>query len=577
MTKKAPFYGATAPGATLEVFSAGQNAYVHPGRFVNMLDLWGERILSLGAEDATQMHRGLEALMEDAAPQMVAAGAAQLLAADLADRLAEERRPAAAFTIAGIAIAANVPATQRLSLAKGARLADLLFHEDDRTRLIDFLRRAKENDSAPDLHAVVAMLTADGRSALAELTAGRAADTGETVVLLKGLDLSVSPAAFDALAQVYELTEAETLIAELASDGLNATEIAAKRRTSVETVRTQIKSLREKTGSRTQMDLLRKIAGLAPLSPAADAGRRAAPGAYGMPRRHALVELPNGRRIEYTRIGPADGRPIMVLHAVLFGFAWPEALTRRLNEAGFTLWLPVRPGYGMSSPAGSAANFDDDAADLAEFADVMGLDEYCVVGQGVSAGAAVALSLRHHNRVAGMANVAGYLPMGVDDFHSDMTAWQRTVLHVARVAPRLMKTTSLIASRMIRMIGTQEFFAKTFSNSAADMAVTRDPASLRLLDANLQLLQAQQLAGLINDFPRVMADWKSQWEQLRTPALQIHGGQKQVFAPEQASALCGRHPTMRFESINDGGQMLAYSHPERVADLLIEHFSRARG
>jgi pimeloyl-ACP methyl ester carboxylesterase/DNA-binding CsgD family transcriptional regulator len=576
MTKNSPFLGATAPGATLEVFSAGQNAYVHPGRFVNMLDLWGERILSLGADDASQMHRNLEALMEDAAPQMVAAGAAQLLAADLEDRLAEERRPAAAFTAAGVAIAVNAAASQNLSMTAGARLADMLFHEDDRTRFADFLRRARENDCAPDLHAVITLLTADGRSALAELTAGRAADTGETLVLLKGLDLSVSPAAFDALAQVYELTEAETLIAELTSDGLNVAEIAARRRTSVETVRTQIKSLREKTGTRTQMDLLRTIAGLAPLSPAADAGRRAAPGAYGMPRRHALVELPNGRRMEYARIGPANGRPIMVLHAVLFGFSWPEALTRKLNDAGFTLWLPVRPGYGMSSCADPAASFDDEAADLAEFADVMGLDEYCVVGQGVSAGTAVALSVRHHNRVSGMANVAGYLPMGIEDFHADMSNWQRTVLNVARVAPRLMKTTSLIASRMMRMIGTQEFFAKTFSNSAADMAVTRDPESLRLLDSNLQLLQAQQLSGLITDFPRVMADWQSQWEQLRTPGLQIHGGQKQVFAPEQASALCARHPTMRFESINDGGQMLAYSHPERVADLLIEHFSRAR-
>jgi DNA-binding CsgD family transcriptional regulator len=352
MTEKAVFVAPNVPGATLEVFSAGQNAYAQPRRFMTMLDMWGERLLSLGSADGAQLSQQLETLLETAAPQMVAAGAASMLVSELPSRLAQELRPAAAFGIGGVAIAANATAKTRLALSTGVRLADRVFHEDDRIRLQNFMRAARDCDAPgrPRPHAVLALVTEDGRSALAELTAERAADTGDVIVVLKGLDLSVSPAAFDALAEIYQLTEAETLIAELASDGLNPSEIAARRRTSVETVRTQIKSLREKTGARTQTDLLRVIAGLAPLAPSDDPARRPGQDAYGMPRRHALADLPNGRRIEYCRIGPPNGRAIMVLHAVLFGFSWPDALISRLNDAGYTLWFPVRPGYGMSSP-----------------------------------------------------------------------------------------------------------------------------------------------------------------------------------------------------------------------------------
>ena len=95
-----------------------------------------------------------------------AAGAAQLLAADLEARLAEERRPAAAFSGTGVSIAANAPAIQRLSLGKGAKLADLqeeagkvevpVSYTDDLYRLrahIRFVAELVDKLSAQERHA----------------------------------------------------------------------------------------------------------------------------------------------------------------------------------------------------------------------------------------------------------------------------------------------------------------------------------------------------------------------------------------------------------------------------------------
>ena len=571
MPDRAPRPNASA--AALEVFATGQAAYAQPRRFADMLDQWGEKILSLGPSGAGELNTHLQSLIETTAPLMEKGRAASWISEELAEKLEEETRPAAAFSAAGALLAANTRAAETFGLEFETRLADLALERADAQRVSDVLRAARDamesetGAESPRPPVVAALSAEDGEAMLAELRIESAADDGAALVLVRGLDMAVNDASMAALAQAHELTEAETAIARLTARGFGAAEIATWRDTSVETVRTQLKSLREKTGARSQMEILRLVAGLAPLAEAAP--RRPD---YGMPRRHGLIQLSGGRRMEYMRVGPAGGRPILVLHAVLFGFRWPDALTARLVEAGFTLYFPVRPGYGLTSRTSGALDFDEEVRDLAEFADKMDFDTYEVVGQGVSAGVAAALAERHHNRVSAIASVAGYLPLNLDQFFEDMTAWQRVTLHVARNAPKLISLTSSLSARMMRKIGAEEFYAKTFSNSPSDTAVTRDPEALKLLSASLDLVRAQNLRGLNVDFPRVMEDWQARWSQMRTPYLQIHGDEKQVFAPGKAASACNRHPAVRFELVKGGGQMLAYSHPEAVADLLISHF-----
>lgn len=487
--------------AAVEVFSTGAAAYAQPRRFADMLDQWGEHIKALGPAEAERLNRQLESMLETAAPLMEQGRAQAWLSDELHERMAQEPRPAAVFSDTGALLARNAAAELRLEIADGLRLADLAHERADAQRLSDLLRAARDGAAPGGEPIVAAVQTADGGAMLAELSLEAAADDGRALVVLRGLDLTVSDAALDKLAEVYGLTEAERAIAQLSAKGFSPAEIGAWRDTSVETVRTQLKTLREKTGARSQMEILRLVAGMAPL-----AARRAPAREYAMPRRHGLIRLAGGRRMEYVRIGPEKGRPIMVLHAVLFGFRWPEALVNRLNDAGFTLYFPVRPGYGLSSRAANERGFDDEVQDLAEFADQMGFESYEVVGQGVSAGVAAALAERHHNRVTAIAGISGYLPISLDEFFADMTPWQRTVLHVARSAPKLIRITSMLAGRMMRKIGAEEFYSRTFCNSAADTGVIRNPETLRLLSANLDLLRAQDLNGISTDFPRIMVD-----------------------------------------------------------------------
>lgn len=66
------------------------------------------------------------------------------------------------------------------------------------------------------------------------------------------------------IARLFALSNAETQVADALVNGLEARDIADQRGTSLETVRTQLKSVLSKTGAHSQLDLLRLAAKLTP-------------------------------------------------------------------------------------------------------------------------------------------------------------------------------------------------------------------------------------------------------------------------------------------------------------------------
>ena len=71
----------------------------------------------------------------------------------------------------------------------------------------------------------------------------------------------------DPLATLYGLTPAETRVARSVGDGLTIGEIAQETGASVETLRSQLKSIFGKTGVRRQAELVRLLAGLPAIAP----------------------------------------------------------------------------------------------------------------------------------------------------------------------------------------------------------------------------------------------------------------------------------------------------------------------
>lgn len=98
--------------------------------------------------------------------------------------------------------------------------------------------------------------------------AGGAYGGDEPVLLMFGAGSGSAALATEFYARACALTPAESRVLQGLREGLTPRQLADRNAVALSTVRTQIGSLRSKTGTRSIMDLLRTVASLPPIMPA---------------------------------------------------------------------------------------------------------------------------------------------------------------------------------------------------------------------------------------------------------------------------------------------------------------------
>lgn len=127
-----------------------------------------------------------------------------------------------------------------------------------------------------------------------------------------------------------------------------------------------------------------------------------------------LVAARDGRRLEVSAAGPADGRPVIQHHGTpgsAHGF-WPPHVELAV-ERGVRLIAYSRPGYaGSDRHSGRAVR--DCAADAAAIADAIGAERFFTVGGSGGGPHALACAALLGDRVIAAATVAGAAPFDAE-------------------------------------------------------------------------------------------------------------------------------------------------------------------
>lgn len=198
----------------------------------------------------------------------------------------------------------------------------------------------------------------------------------------------------------------------------------------------------------------------------------------------APVALTAAGPIEYAEAGA--GLPVLSIHGA--GGGWDQGLANvaDLFDAGYRVIAPSRFGYlgtPLPADASDAAQADAHVALLA----ALGVGRAIVVGASAGARSAIALALRHPDRVAALilivpATFAPDSPVGIDRSRSSALAFRLVKLGadfawwvVARIAP----------SAWVRFLGVDPGLLDRAAplDRAAVMAAVRDvlPLSRRVL------------------------------------------------------------------------------------------------
>ncbi|HRX73298.1 MAG TPA: alpha/beta fold hydrolase [Hyphomonas sp.] len=556
-------------GSDLDLVEAAYRCAADASAYDELLTAWAARLDSLTSPETGLASAEVADRMTRAANLLSGLSEAGRDSNPFDDAAQSVTAPALVIASKGAILALNPAAQARFGVARGTVLPDTVIEPSSRADF-DAVRRSIEIGGNIN-HALVRVVDAEGATELAEcFVVGPPAGTRGIAIRL--LETSWPSELQPVLASAFSLTDAECEICRLLLEHRDTALIAELRATSVLTVRTQLRTIFGKTGAASQVDLVRMLSLLATRFE-----REKTPGLAGWRdplRRERVFRDAAGLSIGWTWMGARDGRPAILVHAAATGYMLPGQIQSALADAGVTLYAVSRPFYGRSDgqPRFDAATGASHV--IGALADHLGLDRFA--GIGISSGL---IPLIHHasehpDRITSLLGIGGCLPLSDPASLKALPAAQRTMLHLARYAPALLRVMAAFGIRAIRQNGAEWYLRRVYAECPPDVATLDDPQAIATLRSAADFMVQNGPEGFISEFSLLAWPWEALLEKPLPSIRMLHGSMDSNYRAEKMAALAAKHKSIELTLVDGAGELLAFQHPELVADAIIAMIGR---
>lgn len=376
-------------------------------------------------------------------------------------------------------VAVNKIASKSMGISDGSPLSALPFFETDLQALRDVAVNVSQKD---ERYSVVMRIrrSDNNRPVLLRITPVES-DRALPVVLVVLAEIVWLDGFADHLCQTFKLTPAEAEVVRHLVSGLPASDIALARETSLGTVRSQIKSILEKTEAHSQTELVRTVIGLLDvISFSPENGELDETPDSSEPMVFHSMTLADGRRYDYRVFGKPDGIDCLYMHMDFGLVLWPEEAERAATLEGLRVIVPVRAGFGHSALPAVETDFRQRTADdMLQLLDYLNVDKFVVLSQASDLRFALAMAPHTKGRMMGIIGCAAQLPIQDSAQYERMDKWQRFINWNARYAPKLLPFLVKAGFSLAQRIGKERFFESVNGGSRADMQAFSQPSIRR--------------------------------------------------------------------------------------------------
>lgn len=545
---------------------------VDPSRYEELLDHWEAMIgPHRAAANASEAPLGLSgydshfARADRVLDRVIAAG----LDEEPAGILAEFDRTAAfAVNAAQTVIAANAAAAASFGVSTGGSLSDLLFDGDD----LETLCRVVGELFAPgtDGSRLVRVKAADSQRPILFHMRAVVGQTDTAYVVLASSEVNWPESYGLVLAQAFGLTSAESAVVRALTEGLSLKEVATDRQRSVDTVRAQLKSIMAKTETRSQAELVRLTLSMMELAThteeAANLLKERSAGLgklLDVPFRH--LTLPDGRILDYLDLGDPRGNPVM-FYPLDYGLVrWPASAEADLVRRGLRAIVPVRAGYGGSSPPPKGRSIADTlTGDTAALMDHLDIDRAVFLSLGGDFYFTAAFHDSYPERIIAAVAAAGVLPLTNPEQYERMGKWHRFILAGARYTPHLLPFMVKAGFALARRVGKRGFIHAVYGRSPADVATFEIPEVYEAMVVGSEVALSEgysaHRAFATEVIERETTDWSARVNAMKGSCpVTFFSGLKDPQVPQPTlEEHQTKYPWIDYKTFPDAGQLVFF-------------------
>ena len=488
--------------------------------------------------------------------------------------LGEIPRLAAFLSDGGTVVAGcNRPAVLAFGIAEGGLFAALPFEPEDQ----DLLRGVIRKVAARKAEKVVTLRvrsTVTGSPVILRVSPVDS-DAARPLALVLSTEL-VWPEGFEITVQeAFGLTVAEVEIVRGITLGLPLRDIAEARGRSVETVRTQVRSVLAKTETHGQSELVRVVLGLMDVALIPTDGAVERPRVSVLePRAEREMRGPDGRRLTWIEFGDPAGVPVLYMHLDFGLIRWPAKAERAAAARGMRVIVPVRAGYGRTDGfAKGADHLAGVTRDYAAVLDQLGLRNAVAVPLGADLRFAMNLSVTRPDLVRGIVGCACQLPLRSAAQYERMDKWQRFILANARYAPKVLPFLVQAGFSLARRLGKEAFFRQVNGGSPADMETFGRPevreAILEGSDVCLTRKWSAH-AAFTQECIGSEKDWSAVVRAVKVPVLLLQGDQDPQTPVLTIRELMADFPHLEVRFVPQTGQLLLFAEWPQVLDAVAQ-------
>ena len=380
------------------------------------------------------------------------------------------------------------------------------------------------------------------------------------------------------LGQAFGLTHGETSVLEGFLKGQTQKEIATARGRSVETIKSQSKTILRKTGCARMADIVKLSAGIGYLVRAqADTEPQSVKEIWEAPTENMhILARPQGRSLAYYMYGSGKNK-VLFFHGYSQGPFFTPFLLAEFKRLDLQIIAPSRPGFGFSSPHMPRTDYDQACID-----DVQALTEalemktcvICAHQGGVSHAFRAAKKLQ--DRTLSMVMIGAGIPIDEKEHMKRMDSQTRILAAASRHAPSVMKLVIQTGLQVYRKRGSEVFLRKYFEKSPIDMQSLNDPDLLTVQQHGVHHIAQQGAQVWVIDGRSAMADWTPDFTAVHCPQYWMQAQDCPVMGPEFVKKFVTTHTDFDIDIIENTGFNILYQAPTQAAQLLHQAFKDSR-